>query len=265
MITNRLIDTRIELIAGSAVVDAMDIAKETNLTFVYKDNMIALTKAGIYRFDSEPARLKVFQGNAEVKTANSTVTVGSGKALTLSGSIAVAEKFDTKQTDSLDHWSRRRDELMAISNVSAANQARRGMGSSNPCGGMGGGNARNHPSIMHLGSWGYNPYYGLATYIPCNGRLSSPYGYYYWSPMAVYRQFYAPRPVFNPTPSGMGGGGYPTMGASPGGYSGGVGSSGSGGSVASAPAAASSGSSSASSAGSSSVGGGASGGGGRGQ
>ena len=70
--------------------DAMEIAKETNLTFVYKDNMVALTKAGIYRFDCAPARIKVFQGSAEVKTANNTVQLGSGKMLNLGSALAMA-------------------------------------------------------------------------------------------------------------------------------------------------------------------------------
>ena len=261
MITNRLIDTRIELLTGSAVVDAMEIAKDTSLTFVYKDNLVKLAKAGIYRFDCEPGRIKVFQGSADVKTANATIQVGSGKMLSLGGALAVAEKFDTKKTDSLDHWSHRRDELMAVSNVSAANQARRTWGMA-PCGQ---GGWRNQPSVMRLGSWGYNPYYGLATYIPCRGTLNSPYGYRYWSPHAVYQAFYAPRPVYTPSyGGGMGAPSYPTSSPTSGGYSGTVSAAPS--SVgASAPAAASSGSSSAASAGSSSVGGGATGGGGGGR
>jgi hypothetical protein len=259
LISNRLVDTRIELLTGSAVVDAMDIAKETSVTFVHGDSTVMLAKSGIYRLDCEPARIKVFKGSAVVKTASGTVQVGSGKMLALGGALAVAEKFNTNLTDSLDNWSRRRDEVMAMSNVSAANRARTGGYGSNPCG-----NWRNHPSVMQLGSWGYNPYFGLVTYIPCRGRLSSPYGYQYWSPNAVYQAFYAPRPVFTPSDGGMGRPSYPTSSPSMGGYSGSVSAAPS--SVgASAPAAARSGSSSAASAGSSAVGAGAGGGGGRGK
>jgi hypothetical protein len=262
LISNRLIDTRLELLNGSAVVDAMEIAKDTNVTFVYKDTTVTLGKAGIYRFDTEPARIKVFKGSADVKTGTSAATVQSGKMLNFTGALAVAEKFNTEQTDSLDHWSRRRDELMAMSNVSAANQARKTWAVSDPC--MVTRYSRNGPVMPLLGSWGYNPYYGLGTYIPCRGSLSSPYGYHYWSPLAVYRQFFAPRPVYTYHDSGGGmGASYPTMGSSAGGYSGAVGSS--AGSVSSAPAAAvSSGSSAAAAAPAASVGGGGGGGGGRG-
>src|ERR1051325_5783016 len=46
LITNRLIDTRLELLTGSAVVDALEVAKDTNLTVVCKDAVIVLGKAG---------------------------------------------------------------------------------------------------------------------------------------------------------------------------------------------------------------------------
>lgn len=255
MLTNRLIDTRLELLTGSAVVVAMEMAKDTNVTFVYKDSSVTLSKAGIYRFDAEPGRVKVFKGAADVKTGATVVAVASGKMLTLTGTVAVAEKFNTELTDSLDHWAHRRDELMALSNVSAANQARKSYGV-NPCAGS-------RSMMMNLGSWGYNPYYGFGTYIPCRGTLNSPYGYRYWSSMAVYQAFFAPRPVYtNHDYGSMGGGGYNTVAPSSGGYSGAVSSSGSGGSAPSAAAAPSSGSSSAASSGSSAVGGGSSGGGG---
>jgi hypothetical protein len=254
MISNRLVDTRLELLAGSAVMEIVDVDKGAAVTLVDKNATITLAKAGIYRFDAEPAQLKVYKGSADVEIGGQTVTVQGGKMLPLGGAVAVAEKFDVASTDSLDHWSRRRAEVVASANVSAAKQAHYGtMGSADPCmGGYGSGTYGNNgpygtgPYGRPLGTWGYNPWYGFGTYIPCNGRLNSPYGYAMWSPMAAYRQFYAPRPVYTPNP-GFGGGGfgnYPTAGTSAGGYSGAA-SSVSMGAPSSAPAAASSGSSSA--------------------
>src|SRR5450432_44151 len=78
LVTNRLIDTRLELLTGSAVIDAADIAKDTNLTVVCKDGTIALSKAGLYRFDAEPARLRVFAGVADVQIGGQRVEVGAG-------------------------------------------------------------------------------------------------------------------------------------------------------------------------------------------
>jgi hypothetical protein len=261
LISNRLIDTRLELLSGTAIVDAMEVAKDTSVTVVFKESTVAVTKAGIYRFDAKLDRLKVFKGSAEVRTGTNVVTVQTGKMLVFSGALAVAEKFSVDQTDSFDHWSRRRDEAMARSNISAANQARKTWAGSNPCLGR---TFSGSAAMPLMGSWGYNPYYGFGTYIPCRGRFQSPYGFYYWSPVAVYREFFAPRPVY--TFSDMGPRSYPSMGSSSGGYSGAAGSSGMSGGAVSAPpsAAASSGSSSAGAASSSSVGGGG-GGGGRGR
>lgn len=259
MISNRLIDTRIELLSGSAIIEADEVAKDTALTIVCKDATITLAKVGLYRFDTEPAQLKVFaKGPAEVSVGGQKYSVSSGKLITLGGTLAVVEKFNADTTDSLDHWSRRRGEAVAQANVSAANRASTSIGI-NPCSSI----YRSGPMYrQQLGNWGYNPYYGLITYIPCGGNIYSPYGYRLWSPSGIYRAFYAPQPTYN-------GGGfgsmpnYPTMGATSGGYSGAM-SSGNSGAV-SAPAAASSGSSAAGSAGTASVGSGSGGGGGRGR
>ncbi len=258
MVTNRLVDTRLELLTGSAVIEATEIVKDTHLTIVVKGSTVELAKGGLYRLDAEPGRLKVFEGSADVQAAGESLTVKSGRMVSLAGTVAIAEKFDTDETDSLDRWSRRRADIVAMANVSAANRARRTYGSLNPCGYAG-----NRGMITNYGSWGYNPYYGLITYIPCNGTLVSPYGYRYYSPGAVYQTFYAPRPVYTPNYGGFGGPpSYSTMGSTSSGYSGTIASAPSVSS--SAPAAASSSSSAASAGATSSVGSGSSGGGGRG-
>src|SRR5437879_4686221 len=116
MISNRLIDTRIELLTGSAVVEIDDIAKEATVTIVCKDGTITLTKAGLYRFDTEPAQLKVFKGAADVVLNGQNVAVAAGKMLTLGGAVASVEKFNVADTDSLDRWSHRRAESVATAN-----------------------------------------------------------------------------------------------------------------------------------------------------
>jgi len=281
MISNRLVDTRVELLTGSAVMEIDDIDKGGAVTLLNKNATITLAKAGLYRFDTEPAQLKVFKGSAEVEMGGQTVTVQAGKMVALGGAVAIAEKFPATDTDSLDRWSRRRAEVVANANASAAKQANYGnygsMGASNPCyGGAGNSPYGNGPygtgpyGRPANGTWGYNPWYGFGTYIRCNGRVMSPYGYSMWSPMAAWRQFYAPRPVYNP--STMGGSpsifsqtpSYQTVGQSAGGYSG-VASAPSSSAPSSAPAAAASGGSSAAAAGASSAGHGSAAAGGHGK
>ena len=57
MLANRLIDTRVALLAGSAVVEVDEVSPETNVIVALNDGSIRLAKSGVYRLDSEPARL----------------------------------------------------------------------------------------------------------------------------------------------------------------------------------------------------------------
>jgi hypothetical protein len=220
MVTNRLIDTRLELLTGSASVEADQIAKDNGVTIACKDGQVTLTKApGVFRFDAEPARVRIFKGAAEVTLNGQTVEVTGGRMAMLSGTLAEVQKFDVNDTDSLDNWSRRRGEYMAMANVSAAKTllgsgslAGLGWGMGQPC----------------MGVWGYNQWYGMMTYIPCMGSFMNPWGFPYWSPYTVGRAFYgggyggyAGRNGVNPARGGYNAGfPYPAAAATSSGYSG---------------------------------------------
>jgi len=120
MITNRLIDTRLELLSGKAVVEADRIDKDISVTLVVNNAAVSLPKAGIYRFNSAPAQLKVFKGEAAVLSGSETKLVGAGRTCGLGDTEVAVKKFETADTDELDHWSERRGELMAMANVSGA-------------------------------------------------------------------------------------------------------------------------------------------------
>jgi len=186
MITNRLIDTRLELLQGSAVVEADQISKDNHVTLVANDAAIAVTKAGVYRVDAEPAGLKVFSGDAQVQRGDQYVSVTSGKMLNLADATASVQKFDTNDTDTLDHWSQRRGEYAALANVSAAKSMLDGGG------------------MLTTGVWQWNPWYGMMTFIPAGGMLWSPYGYGFWSPLMVTQAlYYAPPGGFGRVNAGL--------------------------------------------------------------
>jgi hypothetical protein len=249
MLRNRLEDTRIAFVDGMAVIEAAEVTKDVSVTVEYRDATITLKKAGIYRFDSAPGRLRVFAGAARVELGKRTMEVGAGKMVAFEGEISgVIVKFNKELTDALDRWSRRRGEQIAAANISSAKSLKDG------------------GYTIYSGLWRWNPYFGMYTYIPARGSVMSPYGYRYWSPGAVGRVFYAPpsrTPSDSYSSSGWGNSG---MSATSSGYSGTAASVNSGDSGSySSPAASSSGSAAAASAGGSVVGGGASGGGGRGR
>lgn len=249
MITNRLIDTRLEFLQGSALVESDDMLKDNSVTIVAKDATVHLRKSGVYRFDSAPARLRVFKGTVDVEANGKTFELKEGKAISLTGDMAMA-KFDTKDSDALSRWSYRRAEYVAMANVSAAKSLRDGGGYSG-YGGYGGyasglynaGYGGNPCANVRSTLWAFNPYFGMFTFVPCSGRYNSPYGFMFWSPVEVYR-VYAPRPVYRPTygsEPGFGAAtGYSSISQASGGYSGAV-SSVSSGSVSSASPGASAG------------------------
>jgi hypothetical protein len=195
MLTNRLIDTRLELLEGSAIVEAGQISKDTSVTVVVNNAAVSLPKAGIYRFSFEPAQVRVFSGEAAVQIGPDTTLVAAGRMCAL-GATAAVEKFNANETDALDHWSHRRAELMSMANVSGASSLNSSSASYSPgywggfgMLGMGGCSGLGYMPFGYgsygSGFWSFNPWYGMYTYIPCNGMAYSPYGYGYWSPGTV--------------------------------------------------------------------------------
>lgn len=266
MVSNRLIDTRVELLTGSAVVESDDVVKDTNVTIVCQNASVTMPKAGIYRFNASPAQLKVYKGTAELELAGQHTTVTTGKMVMLGGDSAVLQHFDVDDTDFLDHWNRQRSEYVAMANVSAA-KSLLGSGSSYSSLGWGMG-------TPCMGAWGFNAYYGMMTYIPCSGSFMNPYGYRYWSPFTVMGAYYY-RPGYgyggyrngNGANTAYSGGttnyGYRTAAATSTGYSGVMSSGASMGSASSSMGSA--GSTSSAAAGASSAGHGAASGGGHGR
>jgi len=253
MLTNRLIDTRVDLINGTHIVEVAEIQKDNNLTLIAKDATVVITKRGLYRFDVDQNHIKVFDGVLGVTVNGQSTLVGAGKMIDTA--TASVEKFDKESTDALDHWAQRRAELVAQANASSAKQVHDYGCSTNFASVT---NGTSNPCSDPCGGWRYNPWYGMITYIPCGANIYSPYGYRYWSPYNVMRAYYNP-PIYN---GGYGGGrGYGSYGGiapTSSGYSGAMATS--TGTVSSPAAASASGTSVSSSAGSASSGHGGGGG-----
>lgn len=210
MITNRFIDTRVELEHGSAVAQWAEYLKDNGFTVVLKNATATVVKAGDYRFDAEPARIKVYAGAASVAVGGKTIELTAGRMLNLAGGVAAPEKFNIKETDALDRWAARRGELQSMANASAAKDVYDRYGSSDPCYTRGFVTGYISPTTPCVGTWRFNNWYGLWTYIPMNNRWCDPmWGYCYYSPSYIYNTYYRPVPVWANT----GGGG---MGMSPG-------------------------------------------------
>ena len=186
MVSNRLTDTRVEMLSGAVMLECDEIPKDNAILLMYKGDTIMLVKHGLYRLDGDPARLQVYDGEAVVKSESGQLTLKGGRETGL-GAVLMAERFDKNSGDELYNWSSRRASYLAKANVSSA----MGLRSS---GGLGGG----------FGGWQFNPLFGLFTFVPYTGIGYSPWGYAWWSPYSVI--YYSP--YGNGYYGGGGGGSY---------------------------------------------------------
>lgn len=176
MISSRLTAVRVELAAGAALVDVVELLRDHSLAVDVRGAEVEIEKPGLYRMEADAPRIRVFQGQARVRAGGQTYTLKGGRELALAGGAWVTAKFDPgRATDPLYRWSKRRAGYIAMANVSAARQA--GMMSRSFTG----------------GSWFWNPYFGFATYIPWSDIARSPFGYFYYTPYTVMDVYYPPR------------------------------------------------------------------------
>jgi hypothetical protein len=176
--SSRLSSVKIEVLEGSALIDVVELLADNSVIVMLAGAEAELEKAGLYRFDAAPPRVRVFSGQAEVRAAGATQKIKSGRELLLEGTKWAVQRFDAgKETDSLYRWSKRRSGYIAMANVSAARQA----------GALWGTNA------FRGGTWLWNPYFGFATYLPWSDMVMGPFGYYYYTPATVYQVYAPPR------------------------------------------------------------------------
>src|SRR3974390_436037 len=73
MVSNRLADTRVEALTGSLMLEPGELAKDNQVTLLYKDRTISFAKSGLYRLDAENGSFRVYQGEAKVAVAGQSV------------------------------------------------------------------------------------------------------------------------------------------------------------------------------------------------
>jgi hypothetical protein len=124
MVANQLSDTRVELVAGSAVVDSAEPTSGTSVKVLYKNWSVHVLEQGVYRVNADPAHLWVFQGKAEVSGGNQ----GDGQLLSRGMDVAFAPTLVPSQSSERDHprdglsaWADGRRQSISADNTIAAN------------------------------------------------------------------------------------------------------------------------------------------------
>jgi hypothetical protein len=195
MVSTRLSDVRMEMLKGEAVVEVAELLTDNSITMNVGTASFELRKGGIYSFNAEPGRMRVYQGEAIAAAGDKTAIVKAGHEFSCNGSAWVLGHFDTKETDALYRWSERRSGDIAVANVSAARQAGTSYGSYSGLmnAGMYGSGIYGYGMYGSGGSWMFNPYYGMYTFMPFYGTAFSPFGYAYYTPITVVPVYaYAP-------------------------------------------------------------------------
>jgi hypothetical protein len=184
MLSNSLSDTRLSVVSGSALIEVGELLPNNSISFDVAGARVALTHHGLFRIDADPARLRVYDGQARVTADDKPAVVHKGHEIALGAPTLALTSFDTKDTDAFYRWSARRSEYVAEANVTSARVANN-PGSSGYVSGFGNGSP--------TGAWSWNPWFGMFTYLPGgDGMYMSPFGYAYYSPLMV-SSIYIPR------------------------------------------------------------------------
>lgn len=172
MISSSLLNARVELSTGSALVEVAELGKDNSVAIKLGESETAVLRAGLYFFDADTERIRVYDGKAEVSLNGELALIGKGREIHLEAGL-VPSKFDVKETDALYAWSQSRSALVAKANISAA------------------GDAKKNGFRMSSSSWAWYPSMGILTFLPRSGYIHSPFGYSYYSPGSIW-QYYAP-------------------------------------------------------------------------
>jgi hypothetical protein len=114
MLSNDLANTRVELQAGSAIVDSGEASSHDAVTLVFRDWRVRSAQPGAYRIDSDPPHLWVLKGDAEVfaGTERQPVTVKQGMDLPFASKLA-PEPTGAEPADGLSDWAKGRSDSIA--------------------------------------------------------------------------------------------------------------------------------------------------------
>jgi hypothetical protein len=188
MVANDLADTQIELQTGSAIVDSGEINSDTSVTLIYKNWRIHFLQKGLYRVDSDPPRLWVRQGEAEVfaRDIAQPVSVERGMSLPFAA-VLVPDRSSDKSGDALSNWANGRNESILADNAITA-QIDEDPDSRTP----------------GLESFSYFPFLG----VPSSGLgLSGPYSSSFTQYQPGFNSIYLPGYTYRPLMLGLLGGG----------------------------------------------------------
>jgi hypothetical protein len=120
MVSSSLTDTRLELLAGSAILQAKDPLPGNCVTITYKNWQVRAEKPGVYRLDSNPPQMRVYDGQVEVRSGDGTPVVAKAGQTLPFAPVLVPEQTLGAPGDAFNGWAFDRSEAVAADNATAA-------------------------------------------------------------------------------------------------------------------------------------------------
>ncbi len=121
MTATDLADTQVELVTGSAMVEAGEPNKDTSVTLIYRNWKVHFPRKGLFRIDSDPPRLWVLRGSADVAAIRQgePIKVDEGMDLPLAA-VLVPEQSGHAPADALSDWAKGRSQSIVADNTITA-------------------------------------------------------------------------------------------------------------------------------------------------
>jgi len=104
MYQNKLDDIQLELVQGSALIEAVEKTKGNQISIKFAEGLIEIKKKGLYRLDKVTNELRVYSGEARVARKSRKAKIKSGKMVCLNGDLKPSE-FDRNAMDLLHKWA----------------------------------------------------------------------------------------------------------------------------------------------------------------
>ena len=177
MLSPSLTFTEVGVEKGQTMVEVAEIHPQNDLRVLEDGATTQLLKTGLYDFDADRGQVRVFDGKALVQKGDQAISLKGGHEVNLDLVELRAQKFDKKayEAEDLYRWSSLRSSY--LSEASAATAQTYVV------------NGWYGPGWFGAG-WYWNPWYPWFeefTFIPANGIFYDPFGWGFYSPLAVYR------------------------------------------------------------------------------
>jgi hypothetical protein len=183
-------DLHVKLSKGSAIVEAAGIdGGEMLIRCDTPQTTVALVRSGIYRINLSPSgQTEVIVRNGRALVGNEGLKVkGGNKVLVGGGAPVELAKYDKKNQDQFDLWSKERAQTLAKANEKLSERTLNGFFSSY---------TRSDWANLYDGSqagiWFFNPRSRCYTFLPFSQGWGSPYGHSYMTSIYYFPRFNNP-------------------------------------------------------------------------